>query len=201
MMNASFGYDGMNIEKYVMVDFNSFTVIADKLGGLTLDITAEEMEQINHNAWNQYKLALRAGIDEKALEHTNVLLETYGPDTHLNGRQVVAYARIRKIDSDFSRAERQRKVLIAFADQLRGRNAADITSLLFSLVNNIKTNLSPEDMISISLKVLSSDLNTIGQLRLPVNGTFTQDTRKNQSMLFDTDWEANKTELHGFIYR
>ena len=38
---------------------------------------------------------------------------------HLNGRQALAYARIRKIDSDWERTNRQRKVLVAMMDKAR----------------------------------------------------------------------------------
>lgn len=98
----------MNIEYYVMVDFTSFSIIAQKLGGIDITISEAEMNEINKNAWQQYKLAYKAGIDESELAETNELLATYGENTHLNGRQTLAFARIRKIDSDFSRAERQR---------------------------------------------------------------------------------------------
>ena len=39
---------GMNIEKYVLVNFTGFTQICEALGGIEMDITQEEMEQINH---------------------------------------------------------------------------------------------------------------------------------------------------------
>ena len=44
------------------------------------------------------------GIDESGLQ--NEFLTTYGENTHLDGRQTLAYARIRKLDGgDYARAE------------------------------------------------------------------------------------------------
>lgn len=191
---------GMNIQYYVMVDFTSFSVIAEKLGGIDITISQEEMEQINKNAIQQAKLAYKAGIDESELEATNVLLETYGENTHLNGRQALAYARIRKIDSDISRAERQRKVLIALMEKLKQRNAQDIMSLAFSLSGYVSTNLSVDQIISTATTVLNSNLAEVEQFRLPINDSFVQETRNEQSMLYDTDWNANTQALYGFIY-
>lgn len=191
---------GMNIQYYVMVDFTSFSIIAEQLGGIDITISQEEMEHINKNAIQQAKLAYKAGIDESALEATNVLLETYGDNTHLNGRQALAYARIRKIDSDISRAERQRKVLIALMDKLKQRNAQDIMSMVFSLSGYVSTNLSVDQIISTATTVLGSNLSEVEQFRLPVNDSYVQETRNEQSMLYDTDWALNTRQLFSFIY-
>ena len=191
---------GMNIEYYAMVDFTSFSIIAEKLGGIELDISEAEMGQINKNAYDQLRFARDNGIDETELEATNVLLEQYGENVHLNGRQVLAYARIRKIDSDFSRAERQRKVLIAMMNKLMGKSAQDILGMAMSLAGYVKTNLSVDQIISVAATVLGSGLTDVDQLRLPVEGTYVQDTREGESMLYDTNWEMNKTTLMEFIY-
>jgi anionic cell wall polymer biosynthesis LytR-Cps2A-Psr (LCP) family protein len=129
-----------------------------------------------------------------------VLLETYGDHTHLNGRQTLAYARIRKIDSDISRAERQRKVLIALMDKLKQRNAQDIMSMAFTLSGYVSTNLSVDQIISAATTVLNSNLAEVEQFRLPINDSYVQETRNEQSMLYDTDWNANTQELYNFIY-
>lgn len=190
----------MNIQYYAMVDFTSFAIIAEKLGGVELTISQEEMEQINLNAKKQAKQAWKAGINEDELKATNVLLETYGENTHLNGRQTLAYARIRKIDSDISRAERQRKVLVALMDKVKTRNAQDIMSMAISMFSYIETNLSVDQIISVATSVITSNLAEVDQFRLPVNDSFVQETRREQSMLYDCDWNLNTQQLYSFIY-
>ena len=81
---------GMNIQYYAMVDFTSFAIIAEKLGGVELTISQEEMEQINLNAKKQAKQAWKAGIDETELAATNVLL---GERYKSIGKEVKAYLR------------------------------------------------------------------------------------------------------------
>lgn len=191
---------GMNIQYYAMVDFTSFAIIAEKLGGVELTISQEEMEQINLNAKKQAKQAWKAGIDETELAATNVLLETYGENTHLNGRQALAYARIRKIDSDISRAERQRKVLVALMEKVKTRNAQDIMSMAISMFGYIESNLSVDQIISVATSVITSNLAEVDQFRLPVNDSFVQETRREQSMLYDCDWNLNTQQLYSFIY-
>lgn len=191
---------GMNIQYYAMVDFTSFSIIAQKLGGIEITISQEEMEEINKNALKQAKIAYKAGIDETELLETNVWLETYGENTHLNGRQALAYARIRKIDSDFSRAERQRTVLIALLEKIKTRNMQEIMGLATTLFSYMHTNLSVDKLLSLAPTVLKADLAEVPQLRLPVNNSYAQETRNEQSMLYDADWQLNTAELYNFIY-
>ncbi len=192
---------GMNIQYYAMVDFTSFSIIAEKLGGVDITITEAEMEQINKNALQQAKLAYKAGIDESELEATNVWLETFGENTHLNGRQVLAYARIRKIDSDFSRAERQRTVLIALLDKVKTKNMLEVMGLATDLFGYVRTNLSMDKLLAVATTVMKADLESIEQFRLPVNNSYKQETRNEQSMLYDTDLQTNTNELYNFIYQ
>ena len=190
---------GMNIEHYVRVNFYGFQQIAEQLGGVTMDITQEEMEEINYRIVEQAKAAAKAGIDESTLP--NVFLKTYGENTHLNGRQTLAYARIRKLDGgDYARSERQRKVLVALMNKLQGADAATLLGVANAALPHIKTNLSPDAILSVALKVLQSGLSDVESFRLPINSSYTQETRDGQDMLYDCDWAKNASELYYFIY-
>ena len=147
---------GMNIEKYVMVNFTGFTQICEALGGIEMDITEAEMNEINKNAYNQFQIAKENGWDESNLTGTNEYLYEYGENVHLNGRQALAYARIRKIDSDWERTNRQRKVLVAMMDKMRGTNAMQLLQLGMTLQQYLETNMTLEEIINIADKVLNS---------------------------------------------
>lgn len=191
---------GMNIERYVMVNFTGFTQICEALGGIEIDITQEEMEQININSWNQYQIGLYNGWDESNLESTNVELTEYGENTHLNGRQALAYARIRKIDSDWERTNRQRKVLVAMMEKLKGTSAVELLQLGVTLQQYMETNMTLDEIVSIAERVLNSGLSGAETMVIPVTDTYTQETRNGQSMFYDVDWVTNTRELQNFIY-
>jgi len=162
----------MNIDSYVMVNFYGFTQMAEALGGIEMDITEDEMNQINKNAVSQAAMAYYHGYDETNIEHTNVLLTEWGENVHLNGRQVLAYARIRKIDSDWGRAERQRKVLSAIMEKLRGKNILELATLAGNLQKHFETNMSLDEMLAIANIVLNSDLAGVQQMHLPQERTY-----------------------------
>ena len=190
----------MNIEKYVMVNFTGFTQICEALGGIEIDITEEEMEQININSWNQYQIGLNNGWDESNLESTNEALTEYGENTHLNGRQALAYARIRKIDSDWERTNRQRKVLVAMMEKLEGTSAMELLQLGMTLQQYVETNMTLDEIVSTAERVLNSGLSGAETMVIPVTDTYTQETRNGQSMFYDVDWVTNTRELQNFIY-
>ena len=191
---------GLNIEKYVMVNFTGFTQICEALGGIEMDITESEMNEINKNAYNQFQIAKENGWDESNLTGTNEYLYEYGENVHLNGRQALAYARIRKIDSDWERTNRQRKVLVAMMDKMRGTNAMQLLQLGMTLQQYLETNMTLEEIISIADKVLNSGLEGAETMVLPVTDTYVQETRNNQSMFYDIDWTTNAREVQNFIY-
>lgn len=189
----------LNISSYVMVDFTSFSTIAEQLGGIEIDVSQAEMEEINFNLHRQAKVAYESGMSEEEIYATYVYLEEYGEGVHLNGPQVLGYARIRKLDTDSLRTERQRKVLIAMLEKLRTRTPQEIMSLAMSLGGYVTTNMSIDDIITVSLVVVTSDLE-VEQLRLPVSGSYVQETRDGEAMLYDTNWDANATAVHEFVY-
>lgn len=193
---------GLNIEKYVIVNFTGFTQICEALGGIEMDITEAEKEQINLNVWSQLQIAYENGWDESNLTDANGYLgpNDYGENIHLNGRQALAYARIRKIDSDWERTNRQRKVLVAMMDKMRGTNMLQLLQLGGSLMQYVETNMTLEEIISIADKVLNSGLEGAETMTVPVTDTYVQETRNNQSMFYDVDWTTNAREVQNFIY-
>ena len=189
---------GMNIQYYAMVNFFGFQKIAEALGGIDVDISEAEMNEINNKLYEQYKIAKKIGEAAPTVE--NDLMTTFGPGTHLNGHQTLAYARVRSIDSDFSRAERQRKVLTALAEKLKTKSLPELTALAVSMINQVTTNLDFDTIMSIAVKVLEGDLGNIDTFRVPVNNSYTLEVRNEEAMFYDVDWTTNQRELYTFIY-
>ena len=190
---------GMNIQYYVIVNFFGFQRIAQQLGGVDIDITEEEMNLINRWAWNAYRIAKRADIDISDLQYEK--LTTYGENTHLNGTQTLAYARIRKLDGgDYMRSERQRTVLGKLAEKVKSRNALEIATMATSMLDQVKTNLGVNDIINTAMLVASNGSSTMKSFRLPVTGTYSEERRNDDAMLWDCDFATNAVQLYNFIY-
>lgn len=201
-INAAYAYGGpelamravnealdLNIVRYVVVDFTVLVRMVDALGGIDMDITEGEMEHININVLKSRKVF-------EPLGYTATELKQYGENTHLDGLQALAYARIRKLDSDFVRTSRQRAVIGAMLEKLRGRiwNPVTLARFLEAGLKGVQTNLSPVELFSLGEKALLSG--EIRQLRLPVDGSFND----NGSTLTLTDRQANVDAFRSFVY-
>ena len=180
---------GLNIMHYVAVDFVALVEVVDALGGVNVNITEAEMAQINRNVYTARKIFIPLG-------YTAQELTTWGENTHLNGLQALGFARIRKIDSDFTRASRQRTLLTAMLKKLRGSlwNPVLLIRLAKAVSRSVETNLSTVALLSLGVKALAAG--TPGQLRLPVEGSYTDDG----SALRVDDAAANVEAFMEFAY-
>ena len=180
---------GLNLMHYAAVDFVSLARIVDAIGGVDVDITKAEMEQINRNVWDARRIF-------QPLGYTSEKLKQYGEKTHLTGMQALGYARIRKLDSDFGRTKRQRALLDAMVARVRANawNPAMWARLLKTLPEVIDTNMSPVQLLSLAEKaVMAGDA---AQFRLPVDGSY----RDDGSTLTVTDFKVNADAFLRFAY-
>jgi anionic cell wall polymer biosynthesis LytR-Cps2A-Psr (LCP) family protein len=173
----------------VVVDFTVLVKLVDALGGISMDITEAEMQHINKNVLLSKKVF-------KPLGYTATELKTYGENVRLNGLRALAYARIRKLDSDFKRTSRQRAVIEAMLGKLKSRlwNPVTVTEFVATGLSGIETNLSTVEMLSLGAKALLGG--EISQLRLPLDGTFSDDG----SSLSVTNRTKNIEVLREFLY-
>ena len=117
----------LNIIKYVTINFDSVVSIVDAIGGVTVDITSAEATQI-------------PGISGAG---------TY----NLNGKQALAYGRIRKIDSDYVRTERMRTVLIKVFEKIKGLPYGKLNALIDELLPHVSTNITQTEILSYASKI------------------------------------------------
>ena len=184
-INESFG---MNISDYALISMEGMAEIIDLIGGLDLDVTEEERKALNKGLFD---LSPLSGMEP---------LEQSGEGVHLNGNQATAFARIRKIDSDYVRTERQRTVLLAIADKIKnGASAGTLLTIVTTLMGYVDTNLSLTEIMTIASVGMKLDMSSVEQYRVPVDGTFDSGTF-NGVWCIKPNFEKNTNLLHSFIY-
>ena len=197
-------YFGMNIEKYVVVNFSGFAKIVDALGGVEMDISEAELPLLNHNVGEQYYLLFKFGeMEEEAAKakYYDSKLESAGKNIHLDGNQALAYARIRKSDNDYTRTERQRKVLMALLNKMKGTDSGTVITLFYDNIGYVSTNLELGTIPTLASLVLAGNgMSNEDTFRLPVQGSYKEEVRNNVSMLYDMKTEENRRALFMFIY-
>ena len=131
----------LDITKYVTFTFGAVEDLVDLLGGIDVELTGNE--------------AATVGIGSYAGTYT------------LNGKQALSYSRIRKLDSDFTRMERQNYVIQAVMNKLKNQDILTIMNIVNEMLPSINTNLTVNEIKDYITSLLSYDLGNIEQYKEP----------------------------------
>lgn len=183
---------GIEVNRYVSVNFQAFANLIDAVGGVELELTKEEVKYING-------YLVEYNILEDRPEGTDYLDEGVNGLVQLNGPQALAYCRNRLIGSDFGRTERQRKVLMAAFERAPAALLSDPGGLADSILPNLTTNLTQKECRSLSLQAAKLLTYDIVQGSVPIEGSYKGITIRGMSVL-DVDLQVNKEYLQAILY-
>ena len=125
---------GIHVDHTVEIGFEAFARIVDTFGGLEIDVTEAEAEYMTSQIG--YVDVIEPGIQK------------------LDGWETLAYARIRKIDSDRQRAERQRTVIAKLVDECKKLDLEDMLGLVEYLLPHVATDMTEEEIIGYIFELL-----------------------------------------------
>ncbi|HBP37342.1 MAG TPA: hypothetical protein DD640_01100 [Clostridiales bacterium] len=155
----------LSIENYAVINMNGMEKMIDLAGGVMVDVQPKELPYLN-------EIALGMNRTYPNTPPTTAL-ESSGLQK-LNGRQAVAYSRIRKLDSDYKRMARQRTVLQALFTEFLKTEMNTQINLISEGLGLITTNISKTRITEIGLKVIPLMSGEIDQLQIPIAGYFTE---------------------------
>lgn len=130
----------INIDNYVLVNFANFKKIIDSLGGVTIEMTAAEIREINNHPGTYGDVYIDGDAGMKLL----------------NGEQALAYCRIRHLDGDQFRADRQKTVLLAVFTKLKSSSMIKLTGVVTNLLPYVKTGFRKSEILSLGEYALSN---------------------------------------------
>ena len=169
------------IDGTIEVDFTHFSDIIDQLGGVEIELRQDEADVINQQTGSSLT----------------------GGTQWLDGFQALTYSRIRSldIDGDFSRTNRQRKVINALIDSLRGISLKEMTPVIGKILPMLTTDLNRGQLLLYALEILPhlSQIDIHSQ-KIPADGTFTDKTIDGMSVLV-TDMEIQQKYLQDTLLR
>lgn len=118
----------------------------------------------------------------------------------MNGKTALWYCRIRYVDNDFRRTERQRKVIGAIVNKALKTNPVKLLSIVKQVLPNISTDISSSELIGLAagaaLRYIHYD---IEQQQIPAEGTWS-DARISGQLVLKMDIDKNKEILKSFLY-
>ena len=182
-INAAYGLGGTNlltqtiknnlgipVNRVAVINFKVVTDFVDAIGGVDVDLSPEEVEIINNGSGGYLS---GAGVN------------------HLNGDQALTYARIRKIDNDFSRTKRQRVVMEDALDKIGKMSLTQQSSLMQQFLPRVHTDLTRSEVINLGSLVLRLRSFQVNSFAIPVDGSWS-DMRVNGMDVLDIEYGTNR---------
>ncbi len=176
-------YFGLDLQNYAVTGVTELARIIDDLGGVELTLTAEEAAYVG--------------------AHTGASLPAEGGSAQLTGAQAMAYALDRTSggNGDFSRSERQQKLVTAFFRKLRAQatDEAGMRKLLSLVLSGLQTNVELGLLAETGKEIIKADKVTFVTARAPADGCWSYAKKEGESVI-SVDAEANKPILMEALY-
>lgn len=177
---------GIDVDWYAVINFWSMAEMIDALGGIELDLSSGEVEQLNISLKE-----INAEVDAKERAH-NI---TSAGLNKLNGKQAVAFMRIRHLaGSDFKRTERQRIVLKSLFAAVKKMTPDQMIALVDLMPSYVRTNIPLGEMTKMAKAVYSLRGSEINELRIPVEKGYS-----NYDSMLKLDFAMNNEALQQFL--
>lgn len=182
---------GIRADRCVVINFYLLMDLVDALGGMDLDVTADEIEVMNGYLEGQNKLlGNEAGTDLLSAEDAG--------EIHANGNQTLAYTRVRYVGTDFARTGRQRTVIQKCLDKLKDMELGEVMDLAEQFLPRIQTDLTEEDCASLLLALPGIPDYQIQTMTIPEEGTYRPVNIKGMSVL-SIDFSENASDWHRLV--
>ena len=179
----------IDVERYVRVNFSVFQKAIDTIGGVDITLTQAEADY------------LMEAKGEISLNKDLIQNVTVG-ENRLDGKTALAYSRIRKIDSDWSRIQRQRNMIQAAINQVKGEDIFTLNKLADTVLPMIETNLTKEEITSLLFELpgfISAGAN-MEQMTIPTYETCWNSVGVDGRKMIGVDFAANAQILKDFFY-
>lgn len=170
----------LDIQSYIMVDFESLPKLVDKIGGIEVELTKSEADYYNSRySWN-----------------------VYAGKVTLDGKKALIHARNRSVgNADFARTSRQRDMLERIINKILDRNDLAATiSMINSSLDLVKTNIEPGALVSLATTVYTGPKTTINSMRMPIDGSYEAYWYRKNMLVTKIDIPKNRDAIRKAIY-
>ena len=155
---------GVQVDGYVAVNYALMADLVDAIGGVELNVSQNELKKLN-GILEYYNYLRGVPRDQGQLPQAGA--------QRLTGVQAMCYARIRHLDSDFVRVQRQQTVVLAIYRQLCTLDLLTLTQVITAYIGQVDTNVTLAQAASLMATVLAfGDIST-QSLRVPMDGAYT----------------------------
>lgn len=185
-LSANFG---VSVDGAVAVEFGDLVAVIDQLGGVP--ITLNEKERIALNTM------LKGYNRDYGFPRDDGLVTESGEQV-LNGKQALCFSRIRKLDSDFMRTDRQRRVLEGMLAQVKSLPLPRLLAVAGKVWESLDTDMTFQDVISLLPLVMGNKEMTVSGMQIPTDNGY-QDDVVSGMMVLVPNLKKNIQAIEAFL--
>jgi anionic cell wall polymer biosynthesis LytR-Cps2A-Psr (LCP) family protein len=179
----------IEIDHYVRVNFNTVIRVIDAIGGIEIELTKAEADYLNE--FNETVTNMASTPTQKpCVEGVN----------HLDGGMACHYARLRGVDDDWHRMERQRKCILAVVNQLKGSSFSELNELCDIVLPLIQTNLTKLEIAELILYSPNFLKSEFDQMTIPIPNSYGGISCFSGVSGWALDYNKNNAALHEFLF-
>ncbi|MBT3319254.1 MAG: LCP family protein [Clostridia bacterium] len=178
---------GITPDYYVVVNFYGMEDIINALGGVDIDVQSNEVKYVN------------GSVDElNSIDNDGKSAHISGSGMQrLNGRQAVAYMRIRKVGGDAARVKRQQTVLNELFKEAASIDLSQVPSMIGVLTDYVRTDIPLGEMVNIGTAVLKMDVSELQRFTYP--DKYDIGNYKGMSIVQPANYEEEMDKLVNFL--
>lgn len=177
----------LEITDYVTVNFYEFSRIIDYIGGVKIDVDKKEKDHLNSYIIPKLR---KTGFKCDSISKTG--------KQRLSGAQALCYSRIRKIDGDIERGNRQKEVLEAMFNEVKDTSISKLPTVAEMVLKECQTSLSTDDIMNMGIWAISSKP-TIENISIPSKAMNAKGKIIRGVWYYVYDIDAAKQEMKNFI--
>ncbi|WP_141994656.1 LCP family protein [Bacillus sp. B4EP4a] len=171
----------IKVDHVAVIDFQGFVKMVDLLApeGVAVNVDQEIIDD----------MSIQASVGKNVL----------------HGEEILKYVRFRHDDeSDFGRVERQQEVMVqlktAFINQISSfEGMAALPSIIEQGLSYLDTDIGLKTIMEMGPKAVFHTPDTVETLRVPVEGSFKDETYPQSGAVLEMDYTKNKKALQEFF--
>ena len=176
-------YFGLDLTQYMTIDFSGLVNSIDRVGGVELTLDQDEVNFINQRVSAENQISGAGTVT-------------------LNGTQALAHSRNRYVGNDFTRASRQRAILVSLINKMAKMDVNEILDISDDILVNITTNMDINKYRDMFIEVASDRqeyLNNINSVQIP-STEYGYDLMLDGIYYFGFDLDRAKQDFRTYYY-
>ena len=176
----------IDIDDYVTFNWKAVADAINILGGVDVELSKAEFYYINAFITETVKVT---GIPSTPLKKAGM--------NHLDGVQAVAYGRLRLMDTDYARTERQRKIISLAFDKAKTADWATLNNIIQTVFPQVATSVELNDVLGMGRNIKKLHL---GETSGFPTSRGDKKMGKKGACVIPKTLESNVVELHKFLF-